>query len=137
LGLEPREPQVNWPKSMETAEQANTEIGLSGLNLCERFPSLKVLIVRVDFFDSSGTNLLGSMEYKPNLAKATSIFPFVLSDRRPEFEAASRVTVAIESNYKIVSGQWSHSTSKTRTRTGNDEAVDRVGLVRFKLTLDY
>ena len=122
---------------MEAPGHANTEISLNGLYLCQRFPALKVLVVQVEFFDSSGMNLLGSMEYKPNLAKATSIFPFVSSDRLPEFEAANRVVGAIESNDKIVAGQWTHCSSEARPPLETDEIVDPVGLVRFKLTLDY
>jgi hypothetical protein len=122
---------------MEAPGHANAEISLNGLYLCNRFPALKVLVVQVEFFDSSGMNLLGSMEYKPNLAKATSIFPFLSSDRLPEFEAANRVVGAIESNDKIVSGQWTHCSSEAHTPFETDETVDQVGLVRFKLTLDY
>ena len=109
-------------------------------SLSQRFPWLRSVVVDLEFFDAAGVNLLSFMQYKPNLAQATSIFPFggySADERLSELEATRQVWDAIQARRTVVSGEWPRPRLLSNAEDFQKDPLNAINILRFRLTLDY
>ena len=98
--------------------------------LSERFPTLRSLVVDLEFFDSSGVNRLACMQYKPNLKFASPFFSF----SRIQLDFGDQLQNAILASQKIIAGEIAVNPIPNLSRA--DEVRRASGFLRFTLSLE-
>ena len=105
--------------------------------LAEKFPRLKALKLRLEFFDATGTTRNGEMKCKLNLEHARAALWFAC----PGLECAEGVYDLSEALAKAVAERRKVATGELRCqgmrKRGDYEPAACRSLLRYKLNLDY
>ena len=116
--------------------QQREEIEASPL-LAERFPGLKAMTVRLEFFDSAATSKQGEMECRLNMERARSAVWFDcpgLECVGGDFDLSRALAEAVAVGQKVVTGELRCQGTRNR---GKLEWVACGSILRYQLTLNY
>jgi hypothetical protein len=109
----------------------------ASLLLAEKFPGLKALSVRLEFFDATGSTKQGEMKCKLNVAHAKSELWFACPGVEctcGDFDLSEALAKAVAKEKPVVTGELRCQGTRKR---GDREAVGCGTLLRYKLNLSY
>ena len=121
---------------LEYRLQQREEIEASPL-LAEKFPGLKAMTVRLEFFDSAATSKQGEMEWRLNIERARSAVWFDcpgLECVGGDFDLSRAVAAAVAAGQKAVTGELRCHGIRHR---GNLESAVCRSILRYQLILNY
>ena len=105
--------------------------------LVERFPGLKAMTVRLEFFDAAATSKQGEMECRLNIERARSAVWFDCPGVEcvgGDFDLSRALAQAVAAGQKVVTGELRCQGMRNR---GKLESVACGSILRYQLTLNY
>jgi hypothetical protein len=128
-----RKPNPRTEYRLRRTEQIDKSPALS-----EKFPTLKLLRVTVDYFDSTGAMRSGGMKYKVNLAHGKSLFCFNCVNPDcvgGDYDLTEKLAQAIADKRKLVEGELRCQGTRHNKERKNERPCQSI--LRYKLTLGY
>lgn len=105
--------------------------------MVQKFPRLKALRVRLEYFDAAGTTKNGEMKCKLNVDHAKSALWFAcrgVECTGGDFDLTEALAKAVARRLKLVTGELRCPGKRKR---GDHEQVACQTLLRYKLNLNY
>lgn len=105
--------------------------------MAEKFPRLKALRVRLEFFDAAGSNKQGEMKCKVNVGLANSALWFACPGVEctcGDFDLSGALAKAVAGRRKVATGELRCGGTRKR---GDRVPVACGTVLRFKLNLNY
>ena len=128
-------PRRTTPRA-EYRRQQVERVNLSA-TLAEKFPRLKLLVVRLEYFDSNRLARNGQIKYKANLEHAKSLFCVNCPNGEcvgGDFDLTDALAQAVKRRDKAVEGELRCQGQRHKAKA---EKVPCQSLLRYRLTLGY
>lgn len=106
-------------------------------SLAEKFPRLKTLVVRLEYFDTDGLTRNGQIKYKVNVEHAKSVFCVYCPNGEcvgGDFDLTDALAHAVKHREKAVEGEMRCQGQRHKPKA---EKVPCQNLLRYRLTLGY
>lgn len=106
-------------------------------SLAKQFPSLKKLVVILEFYEPTGNTKNGEMKFKMNVERAKTVLVFAcpgVDCKGGDFDLTDTLAGAVADRRKMLTGELCCQGTRKR---GQQERVPCHTLLRYKLNLDY
>ncbi len=128
-----RRPNPRAEYRLRRTEEAN-----HSPTLAAKYPKLKALTVRVDYFDPAGTARQGGMKYKPRLDQAKSLF--CINCVHPDcagadYDLSELIRHAVKVRSTIAEGELRCQGTRYNKERKQERPCESI--LRYKLTLAY